>query len=315
MKTYWLVWPLLCLLSLFGSHNLRAEQNELATPSVQSEENSQSEFERAMQAMQAAGKAGPLDIPLLDQATLALPQGYVFVANPAAKQFMEAIGNRVGDGFLGLILPNNDKGDWLVVASFDNSGYVRDAEAKEWKVDELLEQLRHSTEEMNKTRASRGTSELEVVGWAESPVYDEQTHRLVWSLAVREKGAAMDSPQSVNYNTYALGRDGYISLNLVTALDTIEQRKHIAQTLLASLDYIPGKRYADFNADTDHMAEYGVAALIGGVAAKKLGLFAMLGVFLVKFGKIIAISALGLFGLFGKRLGGKKRAGDSSMEA
>ena len=45
--------------------------------------------------------------------------------------------------------------------------------------------------------------------------------------------------------------------------------------LLADLDYNSGKRYEDFNASTDHIAEYGLAALIGGIAAKKLGLNAV----------------------------------------
>ena len=40
---------------------------------------------------------------------------------------------------------------------------------------------------------------------------------------------------------------------------------------VAALNFNEGKRYADFNASTDKVAEYGLAALVAGVAAKKLG--------------------------------------------
>jgi uncharacterized membrane-anchored protein len=60
--------------------------------------------------------------------------------------------------------------------------------------------------------------------------------------------------------------------------------------------YNPGKRYEDFVASTDHVAEYGIAALVAGVAAKKLGLLAVIGVFFAKFAKIILIGAAALGG-------------------
>lgn len=77
--------------------------------------------------------------------------------------------------------------------------------------------------------------------------------------------------------------------------------------MLASLEFDAGKRYADFQAETDKVAEYGLAALVAGVAAKKLGLLAMAGVFFAKFAKIIiAAGAVGL-GLLGRVFGGRKK--------
>src|SRR5438876_1031588 len=126
--------------------------------------------------------------------------------------------------------------------------------------------------------------------------YDAGTHRLVWSLESKEKGAPARGEQAgdrgVNYNTYALGRDGYISMNLVTALKKIDAERPVANQLLAALQYNGGKRYTDFDSATDHVAEFGLAALIGGVAAKKLGLFALAFAFLAKFAKVIGIAAL-----------------------
>ncbi len=276
------------------------------------------EFEAARQGMDAAKQKGPTDIPFLQQAVLHLPAGYAFVPNPAAARFVAAMGNPVDDSFLGLVLPEpeDEQADWIASVSFEKSGYIRDDDAKNWNVDDMLKTLKEGVEEINQTRADRGMPGLELLGWAETPAYDAASHRLVWALAVGNQGAPADQPQSVNYNTHALGREGYFSLNLVTSRDELAQRKPIAHTLLAALEFSPGKRYEDFNADTDHTAEYGLAALVGGaMVAKKFGLFALGGLFLAKFGKLIAIAAAALFGLFGKRLGRKKTEGGGSLDA
>lgn len=104
--------------------------------------------------------------------------------------------------------------------------------------------------------------------------------------------------QGVNYDTYALGRDGYFSLDMLTDQAHVEHDKIAAASVLAGLDYDAGHRYTDFNASTDHVAAYGLAALIGVVAVKKLGLLALIGVFALKFAKLgaVAIAALGALG-------------------
>ena len=273
----------------------------------------QREFEAASQDMNASRQYGPVDIPFLDQAILHLPKGYAFVPNPAASRFMGVMGNRVDESFLGLILPEGDAVDWVASLSFEKSGYIKDDDAKSWNVDDLLNSIKESTGETNKTRASRGVPELDILGWAEPPDYVAADHRLVWALTVSNRGAPPNEPQSVNYNTYALGREGFFSLNLVTASNELEQRKPIAKSLLASLDFNQGKRYEDFTAETDHAAEFGLAALVGGaLVAKKFGLVALASVLIAKFGKIIAIAAVAMFGIFGKRKGGKK---GGSMDA
>ena len=76
--------------------------------------------------------------------------------------------------------------------------------------------------------------------------------------------------------------------------------------LLDNLNYVDGKRYADFDSSTDKVAEYGLAALVAGVAAKKLGLFAVIAAFLAKFAKVGILAAAALGGGLWKRLRGKK---------
>lgn len=264
--------------------------------------NPQAAVEAAFSEAAKVAKNGPADIAMQDQAQLKLPPGYVFIPRPQSDKIMAAFGNPVRDDFIGLIMP--EQGDWLVIARFEKSGYIKDDDAKDWNVDDLLDSLKKGTEAANEEKRKLGLPELEVTGWVEKPQYDNASHRLVWSVAGRQKGSGAES--SVNYNTYALGRDGYISLNLISDPAQMGANKVHAHTLLASLNYQPGKTYTDYNSATDHTAEYGLAALVGGVALKKLGLFALAAGFFAKFAKIIALAFFG--GLAGlKALFGKKK--------
>lgn len=253
----------------------------------------------------AAATHGPATVTLLDQATLNLPADYVFIPALAATTLLEAMGNQPGNNLLGMVLSENPEASWMVVARFEEAGYVKDDDAKDWNADELLQSLREGTEAGNEERRQRGIPEFTVAGWVQPPTWEGSSHRLVWSAEIRDKAPAADEAPGINYNTYALGRDGYISLNLVTSLDNIGQHKPIAETLLSSLQYNEGKRYEDFNAETDHVAEYGLAALVGGLAAKKLGFFALIAAFVVKFAKVIAVAVIGFFAVVRKFFGGK----------
>ncbi|APV52337.1 hypothetical protein BWI17_07075 [Betaproteobacteria bacterium GR16-43] len=265
------------------------------------------EMKAAQDAARAAMQEGPKDVKLGAQATLHLPKGYVFIPAAEATRMLKAMGNRPGNDTLGMIFPSDaDAGQWMAVTRFISSGYIKDDDAKDWKADEMLDQIKEGTEASNAERRAKGFPEMQIVGWVEKPAYDAATHRLVWALESKDKNPTPDSERGVNYNTYLLGREGYISLNFVTDMGSIAKEKPIAKELLAALEFEGGKKYADFNASTDHIAEYGLAALVGGVAAKKLGLFALIAAFAVKFAKVIALGAFALGAAFLKFFKGKK---------
>jgi len=252
----------------------------------------EAEIKAALEAIEKVQVIGPKEIPMADQATFKLPTGMVFVPAAEAGRLLRAMGNRTDSSLLGMVLSPGR--NWFAVMTFIKAGYVKDDDARDWRADELLDSLKAGTEETNKERRSRGIPELDVVGWVEPPNYDAGTHRLVWSLESKVRGAPDSEERGVNYNTYALGRDGYISLNFITGKQSIQAEKGIAHVLLAALEYNGGKKYTDFNASTDHMAEFGLAALVGGIAAKKLGLFALIAAFAVKFAKVIGVAALAM---------------------
>jgi uncharacterized membrane-anchored protein len=264
-------------------------------------------------AWKAAGEAmqpGPATITLRDQAQINLPEGYSFIPPKEGAVLMSTMGNQTDENFLGLIFPQSEA-EWFVTVDFDPAGYIKDDDAKDWDADELLQNLKDGTEAANEHRESIGVTPIEVTRWIEKPTYEASTHRLVWSAEIKDKGSSGEDA-GINYNTYVLGRDGYVSLNLVTSVAEVEAHKPAAQELLAAVNFNEGKRYGDFNASTDKVAAYGLAALVGGLAAKKLGLLATLGVLAVKFGKVIFIGVAALGAGVAKFFKGKKQDGTAA---
>jgi uncharacterized membrane-anchored protein len=276
-------------------------------PVPSTEEQRMAEEQAAWEAALRAGVSAPQQVALADQGGFSVPEGYVFIPKAEGTRLMRAWGNVVnGKTFQGLIAGTRPEDRWIAKIAFIKEGYVKDDEARNWDADGLLTNLKEGTEEANADRRERGFPEIEVIGWVEKPAYDAATHRLVWSASSRRKGAAPGKAQTVNYNTYLLGREGYFALDFITGADRIEAEKPIARDLLAHLAFVQGKRYEDFSTDAgDKVATYGIAALVGGLAAKKLGLLALAAAFALKFAKVIAVGAIGLVALVGRLFKGR----------
>jgi uncharacterized membrane-anchored protein len=270
----------------------------------------QQEAEAAWEAAYNVLVPGPAKIALREQASLELPAGYGFVRQSEAARLMKLMGNYTDDRFIGLILPLGEDTNWLVTLDYEPSGFIKDDDAKHWDAEELLTNLKEGTEAGNEEREKMGIAPIKVTRWIEPPGYEAAAHRLVWSAEVKLKEGQDDDP-GVNYNTYVLGREGYISLNLVTSAATVDKDKADAHTLLAAINFNDGKRYTDFNASTDKVAAFGLAALVGGVAAKKLGLLAIIAATVAKFFKVILI-AVAAFGAGIMKWFKGKRAGNSA---
>ena len=149
-------------------------QNAPAAPdSLQAEQRTSGEA--AAKALQK----GPAEIPLAGQATIRLPEGFAYVPKAQGARLMRSLGNQVGEDFLGLIFMRSDEGQSFYTLDFEKAGYIKDDDAKDWKADELLQQMRDGTEEGNKRRKEMGVPELEVTGWIEPPRYQSATHQLV----------------------------------------------------------------------------------------------------------------------------------------
>ncbi len=289
----------LALATLLLTQPLYAAESAPTTQLAQA----QAEIDAANDAALQAAIPGPSDIAVTNQAHLQLPEGFSYVPRSQAQRLLKALDGEGDSEVEGMVLPNSDEEQWMMVLSYKPAGYIKDDDAKEWNPDDMLNNLREGTEAANAERKARGISELEVVGWAEVPHYSAQEHHLRWSASARDKGS-QDPNYTINYNTLALGREGYVSMNLVTDLQNVERLKPVAGNLISALKFDSGKHYSDFKEGTDKVAEYGLAALVAGVAAKKLGFFALAAVFLAKFAKIILLTLVGgaaVIGRFFKR--------------
>jgi uncharacterized membrane-anchored protein len=280
---------LLLLVSACGSWVAAAEPAAAPSPRQQ-------EADKVLADIRSAMVRGPATVELRDQASIKLPEHYGFIPQKEASAFMKLMGNRTGSQFMGLIVPltSADRGQWFVSLNYDPAGYIKDDDAKHWDAEKLLQSLKDGTEAGNAERQAAGVPAIVVTRWIQPPSYEPGSHELMWSAEARHKDGNDPDP-TVNYNTFVLGREGYVSLNLVTSESRIAADKASANELLGAVDFKSGKRYTDFNSSTDKVAAYGLAALVAGVAAKKLGLIALFGASILKFGKIIAI-AVAAFG-------------------
>jgi uncharacterized membrane-anchored protein len=226
----------------------------------------QAEQTRVWDDVGRAAVKGPADVPLLDEAVLHVPAGEIFVPQPQADRLLTLFGNPGNNPDMpGLILPRDPRATWFMPVRFQAVGYIKDDDARTWNADEMLQSLKAGTDEQNREREKAGMPTMHVVGWTEPPHYDAATHRLAWALASRPVGAKDDDPPLVNYDTYALGRNGYFTMNMVTTLAELPALKPVAQRQVEALEYQPGKRYTDFDARTDRVAAYGLSSLVVGI--------------------------------------------------
>ena len=271
-----------------------------AAQDAQSSDSKTAEAEAMLKAHEKDYTYGPATVPLLDQGSMKLQAGQAFIPPGIALKLLTTAGANIKDteGFAGLVVPGlpgdeTPSDDWGAVAVFFKpTGFVRDDDAKTWDTGKILDGIRKSVESRNKEARKNGAPESIVNGWIEAPKYDESQHRLIWAISSQEK----EVPDSAvaTFSSAALGREGIMFFTFITQQDKLEARRLIAIDMLNGIEFGEGKRYADFAEGTDRVAEIGLAALVGGVMAKKLGLFATLALLLAKWGKVAAMAIGGM---------------------
>jgi uncharacterized membrane-anchored protein len=226
-----------------------------------------------------AWQPGPRPIDLGHGAKLDLPDSHVYLAQPDAGKLMEKMGNLHNEDLLGIVVSKNETDEYLVTLRYEASGYIKDDESLD--AEELLESIREGEEDYNAERKKLGFTPIHAAGWDEKPHYDKQKHELIWGLIIEATDGG-----SINYNTRILGREGFISLNLVTDKQHLVEYKPAGALLLSKTTFDNGKRYQDFNESTDKVAEYGLTGLVLGGAGLGLAKAAKIGL-LAKFGKVL----------------------------
>ncbi len=244
-------------------------------------------------------------------ATLKVPDGVEFLNGADAQTVLVKLwGNPPMSAPLGLLMPVNtgplSPEAWAVIITYEEEGYVKDQDAEKIDYADLLKQMQKDAREANKEREKQGYASVELVGWAAPPHYDKAVHKLYWAKQLKFSGEGEDT---LNYNIRILGRRGVLNLNAVAAMSQLPEIERNAPRVLAAIDFNPGHRYADFSeAAGDKVASYGIAALVAGGVAAKLGLFKGLWVLLLGAKKFVIIGVVALAALVRKFFGKNKAA-------
>jgi len=239
-------------------------------------------------------------------ATLHLGEKYRYLDPNETNKLLMAWGNESDTTTQGTIIANDvdpwSESGWAVILTYDDDGHIDDSDAAEIDYDDMLKDMKEGTEDYNAERKKAGFEAVHLVGWAEKPHYDASAKKLYWAKELNFEGT---SGNTLNYDVRVLGREGVLSMNAVATMNSLEQIRGEMRPLIEVAEFNEGYRYGEFNAKTDRVAEYGLAALIAAGVGAKLGLFAKLGVFLLAMKKFIIIGIVAL-GAFLKRLFGKK---------
>ena len=249
-------------------------------------------------------KSGKIDLPN-GIATLSLPETFSYLGPADSERVLvDAWGNPPGIATLGMIFPTGasplDKDAWGVVVTYDEDGHVKDDDADSIDYNDLLKDMQEGEKSANEERKKQGYSTLNLVGWAEKPSYDKATHKLYWAKELVVDGVA---EHTLNYNVRILGRKGVLVLNAISGTSQLSSIKTEMQKVIAFSDFKAGNSYTDFDSGTDKTAEYGIAALVAGGVAAKLGFFGKIFAIILAFKKLLILAVIGFFAGIKKFLG------------
>ncbi len=116
------------------------------------------------------------------------------------------------------------------------------------------------------------------------------------------------SEQQLNYDIRVLAATGIFEVSIMAAKAQLAEIEGKAPAILGMIDFTEGNRYTDYKVG-DKVAAYGIAGLIAGGVLAKAGFFKVIGLFLLKFSKVIIVGLIALVAGLAKLFGKKKPAG------
>lgn len=245
---------------------------------------------------------GPTTGAIGNIATIKVPKGYAFLGVEGTRQLNVILENPPSGSDVYTLAPESLS--WIAFFAFNQTGYIKDTDKLD--SDAILQSVKEGTEQGNIERRKNGWAPLKIVGWSFEPKYDNQIKSLEWAILAQSEGA---NGQVVNYNTRLLGRKGVMEVVVVTAPNLLDSSIATFKGLLPTYQFTAGETYAEYRAG-DHVAEYGLAALITGgaaaVAAKK-GLFGVIAGFLAAAWKFVIAGLIGLGAWFKSLFSRKKK--------
>ena len=245
------------------------------------------------------------NIPLeAGNAILKVPKGFKYIDGKQAQYVLRDLwGNPDDPTVQGAIIPENTgvtySDCWLFTISYDAMGFVKDDDAKDVDYDELISEMKTDIDAQSIERAKAGYGTMKLIGWASKPYYDEKLKVLHWAKEIKFNN---DTINTLNYDLRVLGRKGVYVLSAVGSMKQLPDIKKNISSVLNSIEYNEGEKYANFDSSTDTVAAWTIGGLVAGKVLAKVGFFAII----AKFGKFIVIGLIAAFAAVKKFIFGNK---------
>jgi uncharacterized membrane-anchored protein len=235
---------------------------------------------------------------------LNVPKGFKFLNAAQTQDVLSNLwGNPEDKSVLGSLVPDGKgvthSNSWMFVISYRGDGFVKDDDAGDIDYDDLLKTMKEDVQAENAERKKGGYPEVQLVGWASKPYYDNNLKVLHWA---KELKFGTDEANTLNYDLRVLGRKGMYNISAVAGMDELAEVKASIPGVLKSVEFNEGHKYLDFDADTDTVAAWTIGGLVAGKVLAKVGFFAII----AKFGKIIFLAIAAGFAAIRKFFFGKK---------
>ena len=248
-------------------------------------------------------QSGKITLPE-GEGTLNVPKGFKFLDAEQTQGVLTNLwGNPEDKSVLGSLVPDGKgvthSNSWMFVISYRGDGFVKDDDAGDIDYDDLLKTMKEDVLAENEERKKGGYPEVQLVGWASKPYYDNNLKVLHWA---KELKFGKDEANTLNYDLRVLGRKGMYNISAVAGMNELEEVKASIPGVLKSVEFNDGHKYLDFDADTDTVAAWTIGGLVAGKVLAKVGFFAII----AKFGKVIFLAIAAAFAGLRKFFFGKK---------
>ena len=243
---------------------------------------------------------------------LNVPKGFKFLNAAQTQDVLSNLwGNPEDKSVLGSLVPEGKgvthSNSWMFVISYRGDGFVKDDDSGDIDYDDLLKTMKEDVQAENAERKKGGYPEVQLVGWASKPYYDNNLKVLHWA---KELKFGTDEANTLNYDLRVLGRKGMYNISAVAGMDELAEVKASIPGVLKSVEFNEGHKYLDFDADTDTVAAWTIGGLVAGKVLAKVGFFAII----AKFGKIIFLAIAAGFAAIRKFFFGKKNQATTKIQ-
>ncbi len=224
-------------------------------------------------------------IELANGVVMDVPRNFYLLGESDARAVMEdAWGNPPDDNTMAMLFPIQvtplSDNVWGIEVTFESTGLVSDDDADTADYDAVLKQMRADARDSNAWMKQNGYQTTSDIQWASEPFYDAQNKVVHWAQRI----VWGDKSDSLNYNVRFLGRYGVLNLNYIADMKALPVIRNSVSKVVQVASFQEGYRYEDYTGGWfDSAAGIGIAGLVAGKAASKVGFFAVALVLLKKF--------------------------------